>query len=168
MMHRLDGTSDKSYVNAFVVNPLFETSPTHSARDKLATFGTIGGVGGSGARNGHTNNGIGLGSVWVEDPYTKSTNCRWCGWYDTQEYFKRAFTSPNHRDGTDFDGLPIWVQADADISENPQFSVLGSLPTAHIFLTACKGIGDLTLFGSEAYMHWIDGIVTPWPGIQHT
>ena len=168
MMHRLDGTSTRSYAGAWVLDPIFETTPAHAARDKLAVFGMTAGEGSTGDRDGHDTEGIGYGTTWIEKPYYKSAIARWCGWYDTQEYFKRAFTSPNHRDGSDFDGLPIWVQADADMSENPQWSMLGALPTAHIFLAACNGIGDLTLFGSDLFMHWTEGIVTPWPGLQHT
>lgn len=167
MLHRLAGTSYEAYAFAHVLDPVFETTPTHSARDKFVATGqrqndvTT-------TRNGNATSGMGYGSCWINTPFYRSRLARWCGWYNAVEYFKRSFTSPNHRDGTEFDGLPIWVAADADVSENPQWSVLGALPSAHIFLTACAGIGNMTLFGSKQYMHWREGVCIPWPGLQHT
>lgn len=167
MFHRLDGTSNQTYASAYVLDPVFETTPTHSARDKLVVSGT-GGYSVTGSRNGDASSGIGYGNCWINDPYYRARLTRWCGWYNASEYFKRSFTSPNHREGTEFDGLPIWIAADADVSEDPQWSILGALPSDHIFLGACKGIGEYTLFGSKLFMHWKEGICTPWPGLQHT
>lgn len=169
MMHLADGTSSKTFASVFVLDPIFETTPAHPARDKVGVFGGDASNSAEQYRSGHGNEGIGYGYSWIEAPFYRSRLARWCGWWDSaSEYFKRTFTSPNHRNGAEYDALPIWIAADADVSENPQWNMIGGIPTDHCWLTACAGIGELTTFGTKQFMHWRQGITTPWPGLQHS
>jgi hypothetical protein len=167
MHHRRSGSYNKYYASWGILDPIFESSPARTAEEKFAVFGTTTTAAVDGTRNGNSTSGIDYGEVWsAKRP--ASYPARWCGWYDSaQDYFKRGLTEVNHREGTEYDGLPIWVQGDADADEDSQWALWGSIPKAEMALAACAGIGELTTFGSKQYMHWVEGIVTPWPGLAH-
>jgi hypothetical protein len=165
MFHAQGGTAYKHYANWGVLDPMFEALPARTAPEKFAAFGQDSTFTFSGERDGTSRDGIGYGEVWsARRP--SSVLARWCGWYDSsQDYFKRALTEVNHREGSEYDGLPIWVQGDADPGQDSVWSLWGAVPKDELWLTACAGIGELTTFGSNQYMHWVEGISSPWPGV---
>lgn len=167
MNHTIGGTGAKIFWSITVLDPIFETSPAHAANEKVAIFGGNA-DNSSSVRNGSSTTGMDYGYNWSDTIYKGSKLARWCGWRDSgNDYFKRNFTLPNHRDGSEYDGLPIWVQTDADVSDNPSWSMIGAIPSSHAWLTACAGIGELTTFDTNQHMHWKEGFTTPWPGIDH-
>ncbi len=163
---RVAGTAQTGGTSFGVLDSVFETTPTRQAIEKVFLFGPTD-HNAYVYRNGSSTSGMDYGQMWNAYARDQAYLTRWCGWRDgSQDFFKRAITEPNSRNGADFDGLGIWVQIDADVSFNTVWALLGQLPKDHIWLGACAGIGILTTFGSELYMHWRDGVVTPWPGIR--
>lgn len=168
MDHLFAGTGVKVFAFMGVLDTMFETSPARLAVEKVfAHGGSVFRDGGNTARTGDVNAGHDVGYGWNATTRDSQYLQRWGGWWDhLQDYFLRAITQPNHRHGSEYDGLGIWVVQDADVSYDPVWALLGQLPKDHMWLGAVAGIGDLTPFGSELFMHWIEGLVTPWPGVR--
>lgn len=164
MIHNEAGTNAKQFLFSGVFDPLFETN--RAAAEKVFTFGgTTGGLT-EYSKNGSPTTGFDLGRVISANLNPGAYPTRWLGWNNfSNDYMAYPITLPNHRSGTEYDGLPIWVVGDSDLSTFPVWALWGSLPKDYIWLGAVGGLAELTTFGSNAYIHWRGGVVTPWPGL---
>lgn len=156
-----------------VLDLAFETVPAHNPDNRFYVFGMNGTNSNVDAnRDGSSSAGIDYGRIRYQGIYSRFYTTIWSGWYmwngsaeNVFELFRQSYNAPNHRDGTEFDGMPIWVCLDYNVNDNYVWQLLGIIPKDHLWLTVCHGIGNLTLFGSDQYMHFTEGITFPWPGI---
>lgn len=160
-----NGTGGESTVSWYVVNPVFEV--TRNPSERLVISGQRYTAGGTPGRSADAGAGVDYGHSW-SSVHNRDHVMYWCGWRDeSQDFFKRAFTLPNHREGTEYDGLPIWVQCNAAYTVvTPNWGLLGEIPKDRMWLAAIAGIGNIQTFTTHQYMHWIDGVVTNWCGVD--
>ena len=171
-LHTREGVGPRTFAGWCVLDPMLETG--HTAKEKFFVFGMNGATHANTAeRDGDASYAVDYGEMYYETFAAGFYLARWCGWYvwdgsGTGEFdlFKQSYTAPNHRHGTEFDGLPIFVQIDAGLSAQLVWQIIGTIPKDHLWLTACHGIGDVTLFGSDQYMHITHGVTIPWPGVN--
>lgn len=148
---------------------LITPNETRGARERLTISGKYPGDNTSSNDTGKSDDSdLGYVNVWSEKG-NKEVLAWWQGWMpegSSQDWFLQDM-GVNVRTG-ERDSFPIWLTIDPIVSADYLFGPLGEIPTNRMRLATANIVGEYATFDSDQWMHWKQGLVVPWNGLNQS
>lgn len=149
---------------------LITPNETRGARERLTISGKYIDSNSQSNATGKLNSyDLGYCSVWSEKGGPKEVLAWWQGWGledGSGDYFLKNL-GVNARTG-ERDSFPIWLTIDPIVSADYLFGPLGEIPPANMRLATANIVGEYLTFDSDQWMHWKQGLVVPWNGLNQS